>query len=168
MLKLCRAVTKISHITASITAWGMAVSALLGASHALLRKFFLLGSNAVPEAQWALVTISFLGCAASALHHHEHVRIELVHKQLPQRWQQIINKVALLCFTLPMCAFLAYWGTDFFVQALVPQLEISPNAGGLPVGLFKIMLPAAFFWLFLQALAELIVLCAPSAKSPQL
>ena len=86
---------------------------------------------------------------------NEHVRIDLISGRFSKRGQTWIDLFGIVFFLLPMAVTIMVLSWPVFVHA-IESSEMSNSAGGLIVWPARLMLPAGFFLLILQALSELI------------
>ena len=114
-----------------------------------------LTSNALIEIQWYLFDLVFLLGAAYALKHNEHVRVDLLYKDLNSRRKALINFLGSIIFLIPFCGLIIYysWGTIINSWTI---LEISPDPGGLPRYPIKSVIIVSLFLLILQGISEAI------------
>ena len=131
----------------------------LGAMNALLRysSRFIgvnLSSNAYLEAQWYLFAFVFLIGSPYTLSKDRHVRVDVFYGRCSKRTQQLINIIGHIVLLLPFCVFGIWASYDFALDSWSIR-EMSPDAGGLPRYIVKILVPLAFGLLGLQCLAEI-------------
>jgi TRAP-type mannitol/chloroaromatic compound transport system permease small subunit len=139
--------------------FAIVVMTFLGAMNAMLRyssRFigFNLSSNAYLESQWYLFGFVFLFAAPYTLVQNRHVRVDVIFGRLSNRSQQIINLVGHIFLLLPFCVFGVWASYDFAIDSWLIR-EMSPDAGGLPRYIVKIIVPIAFLLLGIQSLAEI-------------
>ena len=135
--------------------WLVLVAVLVSAVNASVRKAFDMSSNAFLELQWYLFSAIFLLGAGYALLKQEHVRIDVVYGRFPKRAQIWIDILGTLLFLMPMALLILWHSWPVFVNAFLSN-EQSSSAGGLPVWPVRLLLPAGFALLIVQALSELI------------
>jgi TRAP-type mannitol/chloroaromatic compound transport system permease small subunit len=151
--------------------WLVLIVVLVSTANALTRYLFNFSSNAFLEIQWYLFGMIFLSCSGYTLLRNEHVRIDLVSDRLSKRAQTWIDILGILFFLMPMAIAIMVLSWPVFVHALQSN-EMSNSAGGLIVWPARLMIPAGFLLLIMQACSELIKrvgflkgLCAdPTAK----
>ena len=114
-----------------------------------------MSSNAWLEVQWYLVSAVFLLGAGYALREGAHVRIDLVAGRLSWRAQAWIDIFGAVFMLLPACAIIAWYGWDTFLLAWNSS-EVSTDAGGLVRWPARLLVPAGFMLLILQAASETI------------
>ena len=155
LLALSRKIDRFTGWIGHVVSWLIVVAVFVSAGNAIVRKVFDISSNAWLEAQWWLFALVFLLAAPWTLRDNEHIRIDVVNSQLPQHWRNRIEILGHIFFLLPMAAMLA-WTSLHYASISWLQNEQSPNAGGLPQWLIKMLIPAAFTLLFVQGVSELI------------
>ncbi|MFW2456592.1 TRAP transporter small permease subunit [Methyloversatilis discipulorum] len=131
--------------------WTVLAAVLLAVGNALARKFDA-GSNALLEAQWYLVSAAFLLGAGRVLKLDEHVRIDLLTARLSPRGRIKADIAALALTVLPVCLLMLWLSWPWFLSSWLSN-EVSASAGGLPLWPARILVPAGFALLTLQALA---------------
>jgi TRAP-type mannitol/chloroaromatic compound transport system permease small subunit len=135
--------------------WLLVVAVVVSTSNAIIRKLFDMSSNAWLELQWVLFGIVFLLCSPWTLLSNEHIRIDIVNSMLPKRGRDWIDVVGHTLFLLPLTIVMLITSVPFALRSMSIN-EQSGNAGGLPQWPSKMLLPIAFFLLFLQGVSELI------------
>ncbi|MFN3914614.1 MAG: TRAP transporter small permease subunit [Aquabacterium sp.] len=136
-------------------AWALFVACLISAGAAAARYAFSIGSNAWLEVQWYLFGMAvFLG-APLLLRLNEHVRVDVIYGSRQPRTKAWIDTLGLSLVLIPLCLIIAWLAWPYAWDAYV-QHEMSPSAGGLIRWPIKLAIPAGFFMLALQGLAELI------------
>ena len=83
------------------------------------------------------------------------MRIDLVSARLTPRAQAWIDIVGGLLFLLPMALLILYFSWPMFVDSYLTG-EMSSDAGGLLRWPAKLLIPAGFALLVLQAVSEII------------
>ena len=120
------------------------------------RRFLVLGSTKLQEAEWHLHAILFLLCIGFAYLKDAHVRIDLVRERLSRREQQWIEFIGCLVFVIPYCLIVVYFAEDF-VERSWHVNEASDSATGLPYRwAIKVFLPIGLFVLLLSGVCVLI------------
>ena len=155
LLKFARGVDALSEGVGKATIWVVLVVVLISAGNAISRYALNLSSNAWLEIQWYLFSAIFLLCAAYVLKTNEHIRIDVIAGRLSERAQNWIDVFGILVFLLPMALIIGYLSWPIFVNAWNSG-EGSPSPGGLIRWPVRMLMPAGFALLVLQALAELI------------
>jgi TRAP-type mannitol/chloroaromatic compound transport system permease small subunit len=155
LMGLSRAIDAFNERVGRALAWLILVAVIISTVNALIRKIFNISSNAWLEAQWYLFGAVFLGCAAYTLLKNEHIRIDIVSSKMSQRYRNTIELVGHICFVMPLCIMMIYFGFPFFYGSFRIG-EMSTNAGGLIQWPAKLMIPLGFCLLFAQAISETI------------
>jgi TRAP-type mannitol/chloroaromatic compound transport system permease small subunit len=138
-----------------IVAWLVLAAVLVSAGNASVRYAFNLSSNAWLEIQWYLFSAVFLLGAGYALRRNAHVRVDVLAGRLSPRGQAWIDIFGGLVFLLPMALMIGYLSWPVFWQSFIGS-EVSSDAGGLIRWPVKLLIPAGFALLSLQACAEII------------
>ena len=155
LLGLSRAIDAINERVGRTLAWLILGAVIISTVNAVIRKVFNISSNAWLEAQWYLFGAVFLGCAAYTFLKNEHIRIDIVSSKMSQRYRNTIELIGHICFLMPLCLLMIYYGFPFFYASFRIG-EMSTNAGGLIQWPAKLMIPLGFCLLFAQAISETI------------
>jgi len=155
LLKLSRHIDALTERIGKLAIWLVLIVVLISAGNALMRYSINFSSNALLEIQWYLFGLIFLLCGGYTLLRNEHVRIDLISGRFSKKTQTCIDIFGLLFFLLPMAIVIMALSWPVFVSAFESG-EMSNSAGGLIVWPARLMIPAGFFLLILQALSELI------------
>jgi len=139
-----------------IAAWAGLALILVTIFDVVTRRFFVLGSTKLQEAEWHLHTILFVFCLGYAYLKDAHVRIDLVRENLRERTQWWLEILGCLFFLLPFCGLVIWFGIDFVERAYSTN-EISASATGLTHRwLIKSTIPLGFTLLALAGIAILL------------
>jgi TRAP-type mannitol/chloroaromatic compound transport system permease small subunit len=155
LLSLSRAIDALSNRVGQVVYWLILIAVLISAGNALVRYSLNTSSNAWLEIQWYLFSAVFLLGAGYTLLHGQHVRIDIVIHRLPKKAQIWIDIMGTLLFLMPMAIAIMWLSWPVFTDTLRSH-EVSTNAGGLIIWPARLLVPAGFFLLILQALSELI------------
>jgi TRAP-type mannitol/chloroaromatic compound transport system permease small subunit len=155
LLALSRAIDAFNERAGRTLAWLILGAVIISTVNAIIRKVFNISSNAWLEAQWYLFGAVFLGCAAYTFLKNEHIRIDIVSSKMSQRYRNTIELIGHICFLMPLCIMMIYYGFPFFYGSFRIG-EMSTNAGGLIQWPAKLMIPLGFCMLFAQAISETI------------
>lgn len=155
LLQLSRLIDAISEAVGRAAIWLVMIVVLISAGNAMSRFAFNLSSNAMLEVQWYLFSAIFLFCAAYVLKRNEHIRIDVIAGRLSARSQNWIDVFGILVFLLPMALMIAWLSWPVFMNAWHSG-ETSPSPGGLIRWPVRLLMPAGFALLILQACSELI------------
>ena len=155
LLQLSRGIDAVTELVGKAACWLILLTVLISAGNAVARYALNLSSNAWLEIQWYLFAAVFLLCAGYALKHNQHVRVDVLSARLSRRAQTWIEIFGTLFFLLPVALLVLWLSWPVFVDAFVSG-EVSSNADGLLLWPARLMIPAGFALLILQALSELI------------
>lgn len=155
LLKLSRHVDALTVRIGKSAIWLVLVVVLVSAGNAVMRYTVNYSSNALLEIQWYLFGLIFLSCSGYTLLRNEHVRIDLISGRLSRRGQIWIDILGILFFLMPMAIAILALSWPVFMHAFESG-EMSNSAGGLIVWPARLMIPAGFLLLILQAVSELI------------
>lgn len=155
LLKLSRQVDALTERIGQAALWLVLIVVLVSTANALTRYLFNFSSNAFLEIQWYLFGMIFLSCSGYTLLRNEHVRIDLISDRLSKRAQTWIDIFGIIFFLMPMAIAILLLSWPVFINALESN-EMSNSAGGLIVWPARLMIPAGFLLLIIQALSELI------------
>ena len=147
LLALSRAIDTLNEQVGKLTYWLILAAVLISTGNAIVRYTF--------ELQWYLFSFVFLFSAGYTLLHNQHVRIDIITGGLSGRAKAWIDIFGTLFFLAPMAITIMWLSWPVFTDAYRSG-EVSTNAGGLLVWPGRLMVPAAFFLLILQAASELI------------
>jgi len=155
LLAVSRAIDALNERVGRLVYWAVLVMVLVSAANATSRYALDRASNAWLELQWYLFSAVFLLCAGYTLLHNDHIRIDIVSSLLPRRAQVWIDVLGTLFFLLPVSTYILWLSWPVFVNAWTSG-EISGSAGGLVRWPARLLVPAGFLLLTLQAVSELI------------
>ena len=155
LLKLSRLIDALTERIGKLAIWLVLVVVLISAGNAIMRYSINFSSNALLEIQWYLFGLIFFLCSGYTLLRNEHVRIDLVAGRFSKRAQTWIDILGILFFLMPMAVAIMALSWPVFVSAY-DSGEMSNSAGGLIVWPARLMVPAGFFLLIMQAASELI------------
>ena len=155
LLQLSRLIDATTIRIGKAAIWLVLIIVIISSGNALMRYAFNYSSNALLEIQWYLFGVIFMACAGYTLLRNEHVRIDLISSRFSRRGQAWIDILGILFFLLPMAVAILVLSWPVFTHAWTSN-ELSNSAGGLPMWPARLMIPAGFLLLILQALSELI------------
>ena len=155
LLALSRAIDWLNEHIGHVVYWLVLAMVLISAGNATSRYALGIASNAWLELQWYLFAAVFLLCSGYTLLHNEHIRIDVVSSLLSRRTRIWIDIFGTLFFLLPMSVYIMWSSWPVFMNAWNSG-EVSASAGGLVRWPVRLMVPAGFFLLTLQALSELV------------
>jgi TRAP-type mannitol/chloroaromatic compound transport system permease small subunit len=155
LLKLSRRIDALTERVGQAALWLVLVVVLVSALNAVMRYTIDYSSNAFLEIQWYLFGLIFLSCGGYTFLRNEHVRIDLVSGHFSKRGQTWIDIFGIVFFLMPMAVAIMVLSWPVFIHA-IESSEMSNSAGGLIVWPARLMIPAGFFLLIVQAISELI------------
>ncbi|HUY01647.1 MAG TPA: TRAP transporter small permease subunit [Rhodocyclaceae bacterium] len=155
LLRISRLIDAMTERVGRTVYWLVLVAVLVSAVNASVRKAFDVSSNAFLELQWYLFSAIFLLSAGYTLLRQEHVRIDVVYGKFSKRTQIWIDIFGTVFFLLPMASLILWLSWPVFVDAYRSH-EHSSSAGGLILWPVRLLLPAGFALLIIQAVSELI------------
>ena len=155
LLKLSRLIDALTERIGKSMLWLVLVVVLISAGNAVMRYTIDYSSNSLLEIQWYLFGLIFFSCSGYTLLRNEHIRIDVFSSKLSKRAQTWIDIFGLLFFLMPMSIGVMILSWPVFIHAF-ERGEMSNSAGGLMVWPARLMVPAGFFLLILQAVSELI------------
>lgn len=155
LLKLSRRIDALTERVGQAALWLVLVVVLVSTVNAVMRYTIDYSSNAFLEIQWYLFGMIFLPCGGYTFLRNEHVRIDLISGHLSKRGQTWIDIFGIVFFLMPMAVAIMVLSWPVFINA-IESSEMSNSAGGLIVWPARLMIPAGFFLLIVQAISELI------------
>ncbi len=106
------------------------------------------------ELEWHLFAALFLLSGAWALQRDAHVRVDVFYTRFSAKDRALVNLYGTLLLLLPWAMVVIWVSWSNAWQSFLIR-EGSPDPGGLPARyLVKFLVPASFFLLILQAVAE--------------
>ncbi len=155
LLPFAYAIDRLNVLVGRTAMWLVLVAVLVSAANATVRYALHTSSNAWLELQWYLFAAVFLLCAGYTLLRNEHVRIDILTARLSKRTRTWIDILGALFFLLPMAVLIGWLSWPGFVDSWMRN-ETSSDAGGLIRWPAKLLIPAGFLLLTLQAISEII------------
>ena len=155
LLTLSRSIDTLTEHIGKTSRWLVLLVVLISAANAVMRYGANYSSNAFLEIQWYLFGLIFLSCGGYTLMRNEHVRIDLLSSRLSRRGQVWIDIFGIVFFLMPMAIAILVLSWPVFIHAFESG-EMSNSAGGLIVWPARLMVPAGFLLLIMQAVSELI------------
>ena len=138
---------------ARIAGWAGIVLIGITVFDVITRRFLVLGSTKLQEAEWHAHVILFTLLIGYTYMKDAHVRIDLVRERLSERTQWWIELAGCLLFLLPYCALVIFFSYDFTVRSFETN-EISASATGLTHRwIIKSFVPIGFSLLALAGIA---------------
>jgi TRAP-type mannitol/chloroaromatic compound transport system permease small subunit len=155
MLRFARAIDALNDRVGRAVAWLVLGAVLLSSGNAVSRYALHVSSNAWLEIQWYLFSAIFLLAAGYTLQRNGHVRIDVVSAHLSPRARAWIDIFGTVFFLMPMALVILYFSWPMFAQSFLGG-EVSSDAGGLVRWPVKLLIPAGFALLVLQAFSEIV------------
>jgi TRAP-type mannitol/chloroaromatic compound transport system permease small subunit len=142
-------------VVGRFTAWSsLALAAVMG-GNVLLRYVFNTGTVWSQELEWHLMAPICLFGMSYALHHGEHVRVDVLYASFSERNKQFIEVITSL-ISMTVCMIII-WLSWSYVAYSWNIGEGSANPGGIPARyILKSLIPLGFALLFLQSFAQAI------------
>ena len=138
---------------ARIAGWAGVVLIGITVFDVITRRFLVLGSTKLQEAEWHAHVVLFSLLLGYAYLKDSHVRIDLVRERLSERTRWWIELLGCLLFLLPYCALVVYFSYDFTIRSFEVN-EISASATGLTHRwIIKALIPIGFSLLGLAGIA---------------
>ena len=155
LLALSRAIDAANFWLGRVADACVFLAVTISAANAMVRYAFDLSSNAWLEIQWYLFAAMVLLGASYTLRVNEHVRVDIVYMQLPERGKEWLDLVGTLVFLIPSMLLIAWFAWPFFAESWRIQ-EMSMNAGGLIRWPVKLILVVGFVLVAIQGVSEII------------
>ncbi|MGH1485666.1 MAG: TRAP transporter small permease subunit [Cellvibrionaceae bacterium] len=120
------------------------------------KYFSWLGGVGMQELEWHWFSIMFLMGLGYTLRENGHVRVDVFYDNFPRRTQSWINIIGAIVFALPFCILVTHYSWGFFEESFINQ-ENRGDPGSLPrLWPVKLVLPLAFGFLILSAVAVIL------------
>lgn len=140
--------------------WLTLLMVLVGAYNVITRYLgrslgMQLSSNVYLELQTYMYDMVFMLGAAYVLKVDGHVRVDLIYSRFSERVRAWIDIFATVFLLFPFCALGIAFSQSYVARSWA-QLEMSPNANGLPRYPIKTLIIVTFVLLILQGISEII------------
>jgi len=155
LLLLSRLIDEATRRFGQLAEWLVLAAVLVSAGNAVVRYLFSDSSNARLEVQWYLFSAIFLLGAAHTFRMNEHVRVDVIYGNLPERTRLWVDIFGIVFFLLPAMTVLAWMSWPLFLGQFLSG-EGSSNAGGLLRWPVWALMPLGFALVALQGVSELI------------
>lgn len=155
LLNLSLLIDAINKRLGTVANWMILIACVISAANAMIRYAYDISSNAWLEIQWYLFAGVVMLGASYTLQRNEHVRVDILYTQLPERGKEWLDLIGTAVFLIPSCLLIGWLSWPFFYESWHIQ-EISGNAGGLLRWPVKILVPVGFALLALQGVSEII------------
>ena len=121
-----------------------------------LRYGFHRGLVPLEELMWHLYCVTFMFGIAYCVTVDSHIRVDLLHANLPKRWQHIFEILGILFLLFPVIYILFDHSLDWWWRSFTKD-EGSQNPTGLPNRwIIKSVVPLTMILLFIASVARLI------------
>lgn len=156
LVRVSEGLDRVIILIGKLAAWAGLALILITIFDVITRRFLVLGSTKLQEAEWHFHVILFAFCLGYAYLKDAHVRIDLVREKLSERTQWWIEVAGCLLFLLPYCAMVVYYGINFTERSFATS-EVSASATGLSYRwAIKAAIPIGFTILGLAGIAVLL------------
>ncbi len=158
LLDLASRIDQFNQSIAGIVRWGLLVNAILIASNAIGRKVFSIASPSAFDLQWQFFAAAALLMAAYTLKRDEHVRIDVFAQWMGKRGLAWLDLLGILFVLLPVCLAIIWVSWPYFVHSFVSgeTRGSRESSSVIPAWIIKGLIPAGFFLLAMQGVAEAI------------
>lgn len=155
LLGISRAIDALSLNVNKMVIWLVLLVTLVSAGNAVVRFTLHNSSNAWLELQWIMFGAIFLLGASYTFMKNGHVRVDVLYGRYPPRVKVWVDLLGTLFFLIPTAVVIFLTSLPWVANSIATR-EMSPDAGGLPYWPIKLLIPAAFVLLTLQAVSEVI------------
>ena len=151
--RLADGLDRLSQVTGEAVSWLTLFMVIVTCIVVVLRYVFDLGWIWLQESvTWMHSTVFMIG-AAYTLQREEHVRVDILYRNMSVHKQAWVNLLGTLFLLLPTTLLILFSSLEYVSSSWRYQ-EVSQEAGGLPaLYLLKAMIPLAASLLSLQGLA---------------
>jgi len=158
LLNLARGIDGLNKSVAHSVRWGLLANAALITVNALSRKFFSLAHPSAFDLQWQFFAAVVLLMAAYTFQRDEHVRIDILAGRLGERGLAWLDLIGICFVLLPVCTALVWVSLPQFIVAFLSgeSRATRDSTSDIPAWIIKGFIPAGFFLLALQGVAEAI------------
>ncbi len=141
---------------AETTAWFNVILVGVILTQVVLRYGFKHGLVPLEELIWHLYSIAFMFGMAYSITNDSHIRVDIVHMNLPGKTQHILEILGILFLLMPFLWVLFDHSLEWSLEAFRVN-ESSANPTGLPYRwVIKSVVPMTAILMFIAALARLI------------
>ena len=148
-------IDRFSDWTGRLVAWFTLAMVLVTFVVVVLRYAFDAGQIWLQESVTWMHAVVFMLGAAYTLRAEDHVRVDIIYRQLGAKGRAWVDLLGVMFFLLPVCAFIG-WTSLGFVETSWSLREASRESGGLPypmISLLKTVLVIMPLLLSLQGLS---------------
>ena len=162
--RMAGSIEQLAEFTGRAVSWLTLGLALVGFLVVVLRYALNTGFIWMQESLTWMHALVFMIGAAYTFKHDEHVRVDVIYRNLPGGRRALIDLLGTLLFLLPFCAYVLYESLPY-VQGSWRIAERSREAGGLPaLYLLKAVIPAMAVLLAIQGIATILRCLATLTK----
>lgn len=141
---------------AETTAWLNLLLVGIILTQVVLRYGFNHGLVPLEELIWHLYSIAFMFGIAYAITNDSHIRVDIIHMNLPRKAQHIVEILGILLLLMPFLSILFAHSLEWSIEAFHIN-ESSANPTGLPYRwIIKSVVPLTALLMFVAALSRLI------------
>ncbi len=141
---------------ASLTAWFNVILIGIIVAQVTLRYGFNNGSVTLEELMWHFYAVAFMFGLSYAFVVDSHIRVDIIHMNLPTRLQHIFEILGILLLLMPFLWVLFDHSLGWVAGSYAVD-EGSPSPQGLPNRwIIKAVIPIACVLIFIAAIARLI------------
>ena len=168
LLGISRVIDAVTGAFGRFVWWVSLVMVLVGAFNVITRYAFgvianlfgndvaqALSGNAYLSLQTFAFDLVFMLGAAYVLSRDGHVRVDIPYSRFTARTRAMIDIVGAAVFLIPF-ALMGYAFSRTYVASSWSRFEASADPGGIPVFLFKTLIPIMLIMLIVQAVSEVI------------
>lgn len=157
-LRLAASIDRFTAACAHFVRWGLLLNALLIAGNALTRKFFAVAWPVMFDLQWHFFAGVVMLMGAYTLQRDEHVRVDVLSSRWGERGMAWVDLVGITVVVIPLCLAAAWIGSAPAWHAFVAgeTRGSRESLSTLPAWIIKGFIPAGFFLLAVQGVAEAI------------
>lgn len=158
LLELANRIDRFSESIAGIVRWGLLANAILISSNAIVRKIFSIASPSAFDMQWQFFAAAALLMAAYTFKRDEHVRIDVFAHWIGKRGLAWLDLLGILLVLLPVCFAIIWVSWPYFMHSFISgETRGSRESSSIiPAWIIKGLIPAGFFLLAMQGIAEAI------------
>lgn len=141
---------------AEVAAWFNVVLVGVILIQVVLRYGFNRGMVPLEELMWHLFAVAFMLGMPYAIVNDSHIRVDIVHMNLPRKTQHILEILGILLLLMPFLVIIFDHSLSWTLESLRVN-EASQNPTGLPYRwVIKSVVPITMLLMFIAALARLI------------
>lgn len=156
MQRLLLLADSISTWVGKTFAWSILVLTVVTVYDVTARYLFDAPTTWAYDTEYILYGTLFIMAGAYTLSRNGHVRGDVLYRLMPVRVQGAIDLVLFLVFFFPGVLALLYSGYDYARMSWLVNEHSSSSPAGPPIYPFKMLIPAAAFFLLIQGIAETI------------